>query len=139
MLGFYGISIHLPLSRLLHLLGVSADSSLITFSEDARFGAVMDSLVDFRSAVREFALTTPPSSDTEDFEAKSLESAQVKKKRKKEMQKERQSLLTACDSLRENLSAQGLQLVDQSKDRPDFKGSWNKFELNVAAQRGRKE
>jgi len=126
------------ISRLLQILGISADSSLSTSSNDAQFGAVMECLVDFRSAVREFALAAPASS-AEENEAKSIESAQDNKRRKKEMRKERQPLLTACDSLRENLAAQGLQIVDQSKDRLDLKASWKKVELNVAAQREKKE
>jgi len=129
------------ITRLMQVLGVSADSSLSPSSNDARFDAVMESLVDFRSAVREFALATPsttPLSSENDDATKTPDSAQVKKK-KKEMRKERQPLLEACDSLRDHLAAQGLQIVDQSKDRPDLKASWKKVELNVASQRERRD
>ena len=124
--------------RIMSVLGMTEGSGFAQSEADTKFDAVMDSLVDFRSAVREFALSAPASSASASAAAEadsSTSSAAEVKKKRKEMRKERQPLLAACDSLREGLAAQGLQIVDQTKDRPDLKSSWKTTELNVAWKR----
>ena len=107
------------ITRIFRVLGLSeSDSS--SSSSDIRFRSVMDSLVEFRSLVREFALSATTSSEVESSsssEMSQLSDAELKKRRKTQMRKERRPLLSACDILRENLAAQGLQIVDQTKNR----------------------
>merc|ERR1712168_1174226 len=52
------------ITRLFRVLGLS-DSDSSSSSSDIRFRSVMDSLVEFRSLVREFALSAPSPSGTE--------------------------------------------------------------------------
>lgn len=73
----------------------------------AKLSSTLDTLVSFRSDVRNWAFSTD-----NDFSDKKGETTKEKKKR---LQEERADLLTACDKVRDSLTKQGIQLKDRGQ------------------------
>uniref|UniRef100_A0A8D0H710 Cysteinyl-tRNA synthetase class Ia DALR domain-containing protein n=1 Tax=Sphenodon punctatus TaxID=8508 RepID=A0A8D0H710_SPHPU len=105
------------IEQFLNTVGISLDERQV-FLEDARpnvLSSVIGELVSFRTKVREYALPPPetkeitPIADT----AMSGEVKQQQKEKRRQLLLEREPLLQACDSLRQDLAALGIAIKDR--------------------------
>lgn len=119
-------------NRLLHVFGMAAPTAEFESDSGLMLKSVMDSLVHFRSSVRTFAMSTPsatPDVTDRPTVAKGQPPGDLTpKEAKRLMRKEREPLLQACDALREELTAAGIQVLDQARDTPHSKSSWKTIE-----------
>ncbi|XP_036610995.1 probable cysteine--tRNA ligase, mitochondrial [Trichosurus vulpecula] len=79
----------------------------------ATLHSVVDELVQFRSKVRQYSLAAPEGTGTAPSDL-SKEAKKLQREKRQQLLLERQPLLQACDSLRQNLAAYGINIKDRS-------------------------
>ncbi|XP_043854623.1 probable cysteine--tRNA ligase, mitochondrial isoform X2 [Dromiciops gliroides] len=79
----------------------------------ATLHSVVDELVQFRSKVRQYSLAAPEDTGTASADM-SKEAKKLQKEKRQQLLLEREPLLQACDSLRQNLAAYGINIKDRS-------------------------
>ncbi|KAM9320002.1 putative cysteine--tRNA ligase, mitochondrial [Gastrophryne carolinensis] len=98
--------------QFLEQLGISLHQQQSTAegNNSALLHNVVEELIDFRSKVRNYALTTE---ETEQFSSITKEEKEQKKERRRKMMKEREPLMQACDAVRQNLAGLGVNIKDR--------------------------
>ncbi|XP_027722359.1 probable cysteine--tRNA ligase, mitochondrial isoform X2 [Vombatus ursinus] len=79
----------------------------------ATLHSVVDELVQFRSKVRQYSLGAPEGTGTAPADL-SKEAKKLQREKRQQLLLEREPLLQACDSLRQNLAAYGINIKDRS-------------------------
>ncbi|XP_078003447.1 putative cysteine--tRNA ligase, mitochondrial isoform X2 [Phascolarctos cinereus] len=79
----------------------------------ATLHSVVDELVQFRSKVRQYSLGAPEGTETALADL-SKEAKKLQREKRQQLRLEREPLLEACDSLRQNLAAYGINIKDRS-------------------------
>ncbi|XP_073412936.1 probable cysteine--tRNA ligase, mitochondrial isoform X1 [Dendrobates tinctorius] len=98
--------------QFLHLLGISQQEKQVEVEGEntALLINVVDEIVDFRSQVRNYALATE---ETGQDCGDSKEERGQQKERRKQMIKDREPLMRACDGVRLNLAGLGVTIKDR--------------------------
>ncbi|XP_068950205.1 probable cysteine--tRNA ligase, mitochondrial isoform X2 [Petaurus breviceps papuanus] len=99
----------------LDTVGISLSSRQITSENrsSATLHSVVDELVQFRSKVRQYSLAAPEGTGTAPSDL-SKEAKKLQREKRQQLLLEREPLLQACDSLRQNLAAYGINIKDRS-------------------------
>ncbi|XP_072478070.1 probable cysteine--tRNA ligase, mitochondrial isoform X2 [Notamacropus eugenii] len=79
----------------------------------ATLHSVVDELVQFRSKVRQYSLAVPKGTDAATSDL-SKEAKKLQREKRQQLLLEREPLLHACDNLRQNLAAYGINIKDRS-------------------------
>ncbi|CAH1777740.1 unnamed protein product [Owenia fusiformis] len=106
------------IERTLNLLAIHPGSQ-VSQVEKQHISGLMDSVVKFRSDVRNFALGTEESVNLDStYGGKNAQALSGKEKKDmiKQLRKERQPLLKHCDNLRDDLNIHGIHLQDRGKE-----------------------
>ncbi|XP_078513661.1 putative cysteine--tRNA ligase, mitochondrial isoform X2 [Lissotriton helveticus] len=95
-------------------LGISFEGSQVVAKDrsSAMLHKVIDELVDFRSKVRNYALAAHEGSASDQTSVPTAEKQQQKEKRQ-QLLREREPLIQACDVVRQDLSAFGINIKDR--------------------------
>ncbi|XP_056411734.1 probable cysteine--tRNA ligase, mitochondrial isoform X4 [Hyla sarda] len=98
--------------QFLDLLGISQKEkqTAVEGKNSALLLNVVDEIVDFRSKVRNYALVTEETVQDMPY---SMEEVAQQKERRKQMVKDRDPLMKACDALRLNLAGFGINIKDR--------------------------
>ncbi|XP_074048137.1 putative cysteine--tRNA ligase, mitochondrial isoform X2 [Macrotis lagotis] len=99
----------------LDTVGISLSGRQFTSENrsSATLHSVVDELVQFRSKVRQFSLAAPEDTGTVTPDL-SKEAKKLHKEKRQQLLLERKPLLQACDNLRQNLAAYGINIKDRS-------------------------
>ncbi|XP_007501351.2 probable cysteine--tRNA ligase, mitochondrial isoform X3 [Monodelphis domestica] len=122
------------IENFLDSVGISLSTSqfISENKNSATLHSVVDELVQFRSKVRQYSLAAPEGTRTAPTDL-SKDAKKLQKEKRQQLLLEREPLLQACDSLRQNLAAYGINI----KDRNNI-STWELLEPGTEEQKARK-
>lgn len=100
------------IEQFLEKLGISMEQKQVAAEDkgSAILYNVVDEIVEFRSKVRNYAMSTEEMAQDSDLTKEDLKQ---RKERRKNVLKEREPLMHACDTMRQNLAGYGINIKDR--------------------------